>query len=385
MTQRLFFILTILLLATTSANADQDVTFNLNNANGLTETKSLLDFAKMTVEARNDGTVTVSIENITDGYAFLIFKQNYTTKKDQIKDNDLKKELHLKKIKCSNSSLSQPNGTLSCRRITNNILIPARETFTIIPAGVIRIKNGESDTVNVPIHTCKAKTNDKDGRIEEVELVAREVFNIAIHIDLGPDVVFEKLNKEYNKFIDDIRKDTFCKNKSHQPNFKTKQNEYNKRAKIIRDSVNQNSPTSVSIMPFKYKNIKNQLDSVCALVNDTSSALWIDCGDHHIPQKCSNCQREKRKCKYGCRHNSSCKCKEPPCNICKGTCRYKGITWKSFADWLNGMISNYHHKNIPVPKRVKNEATIRKKHLDGKKDDGYKGTAIDRYNTLLKM
>ena len=79
MTRRLSLILTILLLATTSAHADQDVTFNLNNANRLTETKSLLDFAKMTVEARNDGTVTVSIENITDDYAFLIFKQNYTT------------------------------------------------------------------------------------------------------------------------------------------------------------------------------------------------------------------------------------------------------------------------------------------------------------------
>lgn len=323
---RLFYLVAIFFIAFTNANAqDQEIVFNLNRANGLNDTIDLQDIAKMTVSASDNGgqtaVLTVSVVNMTLKHPLLIFKKSYYTSKNKINDDELKKELGLSKIECKNGSLASSDlGTQSCNRLAENVLIPAGKTVTIIPGGILSVNNGDSEKFTVPIHTCDILNYNKDGSIKDVALLGRQSFSVIVHVNLGPDTVYQELKEKCDDFINKITSNTFCKGKKHQYSIEQQQKPYKDEAEALKDDINRRYYKPAGQMENdnpEYFALKKRIDEAIGWVNDTTSQIWIVCEKcKPVPKKCI---KGKKPCKKGCKckNTGRCTCDQPQCGQCR--------------------------------------------------------------------
>lgn len=200
------FIAALLVLATSLTSfADEQKKIILNNSDRKKETVELAYcniFVSLDVDDNDNAEITIELENVHESYTLILFEIAYDEKK-------------LKKMSPSITYDKVFGGSKGkryidvCPDIRNTNQIKSSEKTKLF------VKTGSEKT---PL-TCKlpiyiAKNKNKSG--SKMLLLAKEVIELEIQVQLKPDEDFIRITDSYKSLIREIDSETFCTNKNHR-------------------------------------------------------------------------------------------------------------------------------------------------------------------------
>ena len=201
------FITALLVLATSLASfADEQKKITLNNSDRTTETIELaycnIFVSLKDVDDNDNAEITIELENVHESNTLILFERAYDEKT-------------LKKMSPSITYDKVFGGSKGKRYI--DVCPDIRYTNQIKSSEKTKlfVKTGSEKT---PL-TCKlpiyiAKNKNKSG--SKMLLLAKEVIELEIQVQLKPDEEFIRITDSYKSLIREIDSETFCTNKNHR-------------------------------------------------------------------------------------------------------------------------------------------------------------------------
>lgn len=201
------FITALLVLATSLASfADEQKKITLNNSDRTTETVELaycnIFVSLKDVDDNDNAEITIELENVHESNTLILFERAYDEKT-------------LKKMSPSITYDKVFGGSKGKRYIDVCPDIKYTNQIKSSEKTKLFVKTGSEKT---PL-TCKlpiyiAKNKNKSG--SKMLLLAKEVIELEIQVQLKPDEEFIRITDSYKSLIREIDSETFCTNKNHR-------------------------------------------------------------------------------------------------------------------------------------------------------------------------
>lgn len=201
------FITALLVLATSLASfADEQKKITLNNSDRTTETVELaycnIFVSLKDVDENDNAEITIELENVHESNTLILFERAYDEKT-------------LKKMSPSITYDKVFGGSKGKRYI--DVCPDIRYTNQIKSSEKTKlfVKTGTEKTpliCKLPIYIAKNK--NKSG--SKMLLLAKEVIELEIQLQLKPDEEYISITESYEALIKDIDSETFCTNKNHR-------------------------------------------------------------------------------------------------------------------------------------------------------------------------
>ena len=266
MTKRLLCI-ACLCLATLTALADEEKIVRLSDDNK----QELLQLGPCNIlitkgetEGGTTAPVTIEVENMQEEEALILFYRSYTEK-------DLKKNFNPQ----TTFHKQFPGGKSAhvitrCEQLNRDVFI--RPTDKALLPATLTATNEEPIKIALPIYVAKSKKKD----FKKLELMARELYDLTINVEVGPDKRFLELQGRCEALVKEIERNTFCSNPAHKTSVESQEEPYLNRIKALAaevdDMASQRSIDSQDKAYEKYALLKQQL----GYVNFREG----DCGKH---------------------------------------------------------------------------------------------------------
>ena len=257
MIKRIF--LTALFVAGTflTSFADEQKKITLNNNDHTSETIELaycnIFVSLKDVDDNDNAEIVIELENVHESYTLILFDRAYDEKT-------------LKRMPTSITYAKNYGGSKGERYIEEcpeirspNYIKPSEKTKLFVKTGSEKTPM----TCRLPIYIAKNK--NKSG--SKMLLLAKEVIELEIQVQLKPDEKFISITEAYNALIKEIDSDIFCSNKNHKgepliikkSKYREKINNLKKEIYKIRDERGY----FLSDKTYqKYMELTNKLDSI---------------------------------------------------------------------------------------------------------------------------
>ena len=263
--------------------ADEQKKITLNNNDHTSETIELaycnIFVTLKNVDENDNAEILIELENIHESNTLLLFDRAYDEKT-------------LKKIYPSIRYDKVFGGSKGKRYI--DVCPDLKSTYKINPSGRIQlfVKTGNDKAplvCKLPIYIAK----NKNKRGSKMLLLAKEVIELEIQIQLKPDEEYISITDSYEALIKDIDSEHFCTNSYHKGKslkslkikYEGKINDLKKRIKsIVEDRGYYPSDKAYK----KFMEVSGKLDTISLDAKTVTS-----CPDDHKPKrgehKCKNC------------------------------------------------------------------------------------------------
>lgn len=278
------FITALLVLATSLVSfADEQKKITLNNSDRTTETVELaycnIFVSLKDVDDNDNAEITIELENVHESNTLILFERAYDEKT-------------LKKMSPSITYDKVFGGSKGKRYI--DVCPDIRYTNQIKSSEKTKlfVKTGNERTpliCKLPIYIAKNK--NKSG--SKMLLLAKEVIELEIQVQLKPDEELIRITDSYNSLIREIDSVTFCKNKRHigtspeslKSKYEGKIRDLKKQIKsIVEDRGYYPSDKAYK----KFMEVSGNLDKI-----DLDAKVVSSCPKDHIDpipgHKCKNC------------------------------------------------------------------------------------------------
>lgn len=229
MTKRLWLIACLCLAALTSL-ADEEKIVRLSDDNK----QELLQLGPCNIlivkgetEDGSSAPVTIEIENMQEDEALILFHRSYTEK-------DLKKSFTPQ----TTFNKQFPGGSAAhvitkCEELENDVFI--RPTDKALLPVSLKATSDEPVKISLPIYVAKSK---KKG-FQKLELMARELYDLTIEVEVGPDKRFLDLESRCNSLVREIEKKSFCNNPKHASSIEDQEAPYINRIKEMGHEIDE--------------------------------------------------------------------------------------------------------------------------------------------------
>lgn len=186
--------------------ADEQKKITLNNNDHKSETIELaycnIFVSLKDVDANDNAEITIELENVHESYTLILFDRAYDEKT-------------LKRMPPSITYDKSYGGSKGKRYI--DVCPDIRDTNQIKPSKKTKlfVKTGSEKTpltCKLPIYIAK----NKNKRRSKMLLLAKEVIELEIQVQLKPDEEFIRITDSCKSLIREIDSETFCTNKNHR-------------------------------------------------------------------------------------------------------------------------------------------------------------------------
>lgn len=277
---RKIFITSLLAIgAFLSISADEQRKITLNNNDHNTETIEL-SYGNIFVslkEIENNAEVLISVENTHESNTLLLFERAYDEKT-------------LKKMSPSISYDKVFGGSKGKRyidcctnlRYTNRIKSSDK-------AIVLTLSCSENSPTICKLPIYIAKDKNKSG--SKMVLLAKDIIELEINVQVKPDEEYEKLSNEFSSLYKEIQSTVFCKNKNHRGESYSKlKNRYESKIKDLKSRIQRTLDRQDSSNRSYKKLIElvRKIDSISI----TDRAVPACGHDPVTPHSCKNCKMD---------------------------------------------------------------------------------------------
>lgn len=206
MMKKIFLTLLLVLVTSLASFADEQKKIVLNNGDHTAETIELaycnIFVSLKEVDESDNVEITIELENIHESNTLLLFERAYDEKT-------------LKKMSPSITYGKVFGGSKGKRYI--DVCPDLKFANKIKPSELTQlfVKAGDDKTplvCKLPIYIAKNK--NKSG--SKMILLAKEVIELEIHIQLKPDEAYISITNSYDALIKEIDSEYFCTNKNHK-------------------------------------------------------------------------------------------------------------------------------------------------------------------------
>ena len=276
------FITALLVLATSLASfADEQKKITLNNNDHKSETIELaycnIFVSLKDVDANDNAEITIELENVHESYTLILFDRAYDEKT-------------LKRMPTSITYAKNYGGSKGERYIEEcpeirspNYIKPSKKTTLFVKTG----SENTPLTCKLPIHIAKNK--NKSG--SKMLLLAKEVIELEVQVQLKPDEEYISITDSYNALIREIDSEHFCTNSYHKGKslkslkikYEGKINDLKKRIKLILEDRGY-YPSDKAYK--KFMEVSGKLDTISL---DAKTVTSCPDDQKRGGHKCKNC------------------------------------------------------------------------------------------------
>ncbi len=269
MMRRIALLLLSVIASVQVALADKEESVKLNDADRRTAT---VEFASGLLflevgEIGDDGNadVSISVENLSDTYSFLLFFREYEEKV-------LKKLIPSVRFDKIFAGTKGRRSVEACQGIEHDTKIaPSRKE----PIMTIPVEVGKNVTCRLPVYFATYEEK-KFFKKERYVLKEKYVVLLNIEVEQKPDSAYLRLSDEYRKLSKALEGKLFCTNRRHKPSLEEQKSFYNDWKEVCIAQIDSAMETLYSTDKrfAVYEELKQRFEAV------DFEALEGDCGKH---------------------------------------------------------------------------------------------------------
>lgn len=373
---------------------NQEIEINLSPSNGYQDTAQLSNMGMIYVCATPDSnnekaSISIQVQNLTGDRGLLMFNRNHAEEKET-KKGDFKKNY----FEIAWPDVLKTTGIRGTDGLQPDVFFIAQGHTKELPLLIPEFGN-ETKSLNLCFYPCLVEKKNKDGLPQKVRISAEEKFSIKLNVELGPDTEFEELKARCEAFVKEIKNKKICscegcKNlKPHHPGIEGQFEELSSKVSEKIGEIREIAKDHGIIMIDDIKNSKYQ-----QLIDELKLALEAkqqDIASGSCLEMCKKCKKPKTCNLCGGPVHGKGMCESHPKNPigCPKGCKVNHpkqniLTWREANDQLDKVYQALKGKKPISCKEAQRKAKNIKKRAEKSRDDGYKESAMNKYNRIMQ-